>query len=105
MLLGQIVLGLASVLSAVFSLATFLVFVRVLFSWFRPNPAAGFLRTLVQGVYTVTDPPLDWLRRTLPFLVIDRFDLTPIAAIVGISLLRNVLVGSLTTYGFSLLAG
>lgn len=103
MVLGQLVLGLASIFGAVFSVATLVLFARVLFSWLRPNPPAGFIRTVVQGVYDVTDPVLDWLRVTFPFLQVGAFDLTPLVAFFGLSLLRNVVVGGLVAWGNGLL--
>lgn len=102
MVLGQLVLALASVLSLAISLATAVLFARILFSWFRPNPANDILRTLVRGVYQVTDPVLDWLRVTFPFLMVGAFDLSPIVAFVGLGLFRSVVVGSLVEWGYTL---
>lgn len=100
-MLGQVLLGLASLVSLAISLACAVLIARVLFSWFRPNPSAGFLRTLVDAVYDVTEPPLAWLRRTLPFLVLDRLDLTPLAAFFGLALLRSIAVGGLTSWALA----
>jgi len=101
-LLAQVVFTVASVLSAAISLATVILFARILFSWFRPNPPHGFLRSVVQAVYDVTDPVLDWLRVTFPFLVISGFDLSPLVAFFGLSLTRTIVVGGLTQWAYTL---
>jgi len=100
--LGSVLLVVASALSLAISLATTILIVRVVLSWFRPNPSAGFLRSLVEAVYAVTDPPLAWMRARFPFLVLDRIDLTPLVAFLGLSLLRSVLVGGLTSWALTL---
>ncbi|MEM6928824.1 MAG: YggT family protein [Myxococcota bacterium] len=101
-MLAQILLTTASFVSAIASLATFILFARILFSWLNPNPQVDFLRTIVRGVYRLTDPVLDWLRTNLSFLVVNGFDFTPIVAFFGISLIRNVAVSGLTQWAMAL---
>lgn len=68
-----------------------IIIVRVLISWFQPNPYSS----IVQFISRITDPFLDAIRNTCPFLVIGGFDLSPIAAIFLLDITRRVLLGML----------
>ncbi len=69
-----------------------IIIVRVLISWFHPNPYSS----IVQLICRVTDPFLDAIRNACPFLVVGGLDLTPIAAIFLLDITRRVLVGVLS---------
>ncbi|HHO53264.1 MAG TPA: YggT family protein [Deltaproteobacteria bacterium] len=101
--LGNFLVALGGVVHTTLSLASLVLIARVLFSWFRPNPPAGLLRTLVSAVYRLTDPVLDRTREWLPFLQIGGLDLSPIAVFVAISFLDRFLTGSLTQLGYGML--
>lgn len=62
---------------------------RVLFSWIRPDPYSPFVRIIVQ----VTDPILQPLRRVIPPL--GMLDITPLVALIGLSIIQQVVVGLL----------
>ena len=68
---------------------------RILLSWVNPSPPPGIVRSLVNGVYQLTDPVLDRARQWLPFLVVGGLDLTPIAVFFGIQFADTFLTGSL----------
>jgi YggT family protein len=65
------------------------ILVRVLFSWVNPDP----YNSLVRLVYQVTEPILAPLRRIIP--PIGGLDLSPMVALVLISLVREILVAVL----------
>ena len=67
------------------------LFAAVIISWFAPrsrHPVVRFLRAIVA-------PVLSRVRRALPFLVQQGFDLTPIAVFFAIHFLRRFLVPTL----------
>ena len=68
-----------------------IVFVRVAMSWFNPDP----YNPIVQFLRSITDPPIEALRRILPrFLWSTGLDFTPLILIlllqVVISFLNNI---------------
>jgi len=65
------------------------ILVRVLFSWVNPDP----YNSLVRLVYQVTEPILAPLRRIIPPL--GGLDLSPMVALVLISLVREILIALL----------
>lgn len=64
----------------------FIVIARALVSWVNPDP----YNPIVRFLYSATEPVLAKLRRYLP-LQFGGFDLTPIALLIGLSVLQQVL--------------
>ncbi len=63
-----------------------LLFFRVLLSWFSPDPRNNFYILL----YYSTESYLGFFRRLIPS--VGMFDLSPIAALVSIYVIRNILI-------------
>jgi YggT family protein len=82
-----------SLLASAAGLYSLLIFIRIIIAWFG-NSVSG---KPVELLTRVTDPYLDWWRRTLN-LRLGALDLSPIAAIVGLSLVQNILT-NLSRYG------
>jgi YggT family protein len=82
-----------SLLAAAAGLYSLLIFIRIIISWFGNSVEGKPVNLLTR----VTDPYLDWWRRTLN-LRLGAFDLSPIAAIAGLSLVQNILT-NLSRFG------
>ena len=67
---------------------TFLVYARVILSWFPANPNGAFGQ-ISRIIYQVTDPVLLPVRRALP--LVGPLDLSPIVVVIGLSILQNVI--------------
>lgn len=72
-------IGLVGLVARLF---TFIVIIRCVMSFVRPNPHNPFVRI----IYRVTDPLMDAIRRAFPFLVVGGIDLTPIVIIFLVQL-------------------
>jgi YggT family protein len=75
----------------VISVYQLLVIVRCFFSWFQiypNNPITIF-------IYEITDPPMDALRRSLPFLSGGGMDFSPIVLLFGLQVVQNIIRGLL----------
>ena len=66
----------------------FLIFLRVILSWFRPNP----LNPIVRFVYGVTQPIFNVVYRFFPSLKKSPLDISPIIAYFGIVFIRYVVI-------------
>ncbi|MBF0095758.1 MAG: YggT family protein [Magnetococcales bacterium] len=66
---------------------TWMILIRVLLSWVNPDP----YNPIVQFLIRATDPVLEPLRRLLPS--VGGLDLSPIVALLGISLLQRLVAG------------
>lgn len=84
----------ANYVSAVFLVYFILIFIRILLSWIPRMPYYPWLRTTVDFVHQVVDPYLNIFRRFLPPLGVGGmgFDLSPILAIVVLSIVWRVVV-------------
>lgn len=67
---------------------TFLVYARVILSWFPANPNGAFGQ-ISRIVYQITDPVLLPVRRALP--LVGPLDLSPIVVVIGLQILNSVI--------------
>jgi YggT family protein len=79
--------ALSQVINLVFQIYIFIVIARALVSWVNPDP----YNPIVRFLYTATEPVLARLRRVLP-LQFGGFDLTPIALLVLLSVVEQLLL-------------
>ena len=70
----------------------FAILLRVLFSWIRPDP----YNPIVRFVRRVTDPILVPLQRVIP--PIGGLDISPIVALILLSILESIIVGLLRSF-------
>jgi YggT family protein len=81
-----IVSAVFQVLQAILSIYFWIVIARALISWVNPDP----YNPIVRFLHNATDPVLDRMRRILP-LQFGAMDFTPIALLILIGVLQNVL--------------
>jgi YggT family protein len=79
-----------SLICLLLRLFTFVLFGRMLLSWF-PMPPDGVLATLDRALFTVTEPVLGPVRSLIPPVRTGAmaFDLSPIIVFVGIILISG----------------
>ena len=70
---------------------TILIFVRSILSWFIQDPDHPMMKILID----LTEPILRPIRRMMPQTA--GFDLTPLAAIIGLQVLQRIIFSLLTT--------
>ena len=99
---SNLLLALAPLVHGLFQLAWFLLIARIVFSWVRPNPGPGLVRSVVSGVYRVTDPVLYRVREALPFLQVGGLDLSPMALLVAMSFADRFITSTLVDVGLGL---
>lgn len=89
----------ADYLSILITIYSFLIFIRILLSWFSSMPYNQTLRSLIQFVHDVTEPYLSIFRRLIPPIGGPAFalDLSPIVALLVLQLggrfLINLIIG------------
>ena len=70
------------------------IIASILFSWFPGYPSSGFMQAVYDAVKAVTNPILWPIRSRVPMLQFGGFgiDLSPIIAILGLSIARTLLL-------------
>ena len=94
-ILSNFITAVAKVLGVVLNLYMYLIFIRVVVSWFSPDPYNPIYQFLIR----ITEPVLGYIRRFLPMRA-GMFDLSPIVALLAIIFLQTFLVQSL--YGIAM---
>ena len=92
-LLGNILIGIGTILDSVIFFLLILYFLRFIISWVNPDPMNMF----VQLITGATDPLLFWMRRWVR--PIGMFDMAFFVVVLGLLFLRVALVQSIIDYG------
>ncbi|MFZ9706403.1 MAG: YggT family protein [Ilumatobacteraceae bacterium] len=77
-------------ISGLIGLYTFVIFVRIILSWFPINPS-GPLGQVTRLLFQVTEPVLGPARRIIPS--IGPIDISPIIVVVALGFVQNFLAG------------
>lgn len=94
--LSNLVSALAQLLSAFFTIYTWVLIIRVLITWVSPDP----FNPVVQFLMKATDPVLEPLRRVIPS--IGPFDISPVVALLILQALQHFLIRTLMDLSFRL---
>jgi len=85
----------------VIDLYVWIVVIGVILSWLTAfkvvNTANRFVYLVGDFIYKITEPALGRIRKVLP--VMGGFDLSPIALILGLMLLQDVLINIMVKFG------
>ena len=92
-LIGNILIGLGTLLSSLISFFIFLFIAKAVLSWVSPDP----YNPIVQFINNCTEPILRYVRRVIPPL--GMFDISIIIAILILIFVQSVLGQSLIDYG------
>lgn len=77
--------AIAYIIGRVCDLYSIIVLAAVILSWVRIDPSNPIVRLVRQ----VTEPPMQFIRKVVPFVVIGGLDLSPIVLLLGLRLLAQ----------------
>jgi YggT family protein len=77
-----------SLLCQALGIFLFLIYIRVILSWFPANPQGPFGQ-VSRIVHQLTDPVMNPVRRALP--LVGPLDLSPIVVVIGLSILQRAI--------------
>ena len=78
-----------SIIHIAFEILTYIIFIRVILSWFPHNP----YQPLIKLIYQISNPILNPIRNFVS--PIGGIDISPIIAIFIIQLIKNIILKSL----------
>jgi YggT family protein len=90
-ILANLLSTIAQILSIVLNVMMWVIIIRALISWVNPDPS----NTIVQVLYSVTEPVLEPVRRMLPFTLKFGLDISPLIVILVLFFLKSFLVQTL----------
>lgn len=86
--MSALIYAIVQTLHTVMNLYIWIVIISALLSFVRPDPH----NPIVQILYRLTEPALDFIRRKMPFVVFSGVDLSPLVIILGLQLLDNFMM-------------
>lgn len=105
-LIGRILLTIATLLHTVLYFYGLIVLAAIIVSWLRPNPYSPGVGTLLRIIRTLTEPVFQQVRRRLPAaLMRTDLDFSPMIVGLAIMLIEMLVVGSLYDIGHRLRLG
>lgn len=87
---GNFLGAIAKILNITLTLYMWIIIIRALLSWVRPDPH----NPIVQLLYRITEPVLNPIRKKMPYL--GGIDFSPLVVILIIIFLQSFVVDSLT---------
>lgn len=88
--LGNFISAIAHVLDVVLTIYMWLIIISALISWVNPDP----YNPVVRFLYSVTEPVLGFVRRSLPLPQVG-IDFSPLIVLLVIVFLQNFLIRTL----------
>ncbi len=82
-------MNIVGLINLLFTLMIFAIFGRVIMSWVSPRGGDPLSNLLIQ----ITEPILQPIRRVIPSM--GMFDLTPMVALILLTIIQRVLIGAL----------
>jgi len=73
---------------SIISLYIWIIIIASLLSFVRPDP----YNPIVQALYRLTEPVMEFVRKKMPFVVFSGIDLSPLVVIMGLQLLDNFMM-------------
>ncbi len=84
-----------------FTVLNWLIIIRVIISWVRPNSIDPRWRKMLTFIYKVTEPILGPIRRLLPTGGLG-IDFSPLIALFALMIIRNFILSLLSSLMFGL---
>ena len=86
--MSALIYAIVQTIHTVINLYIWIVIIAALLSFVRPDP----YNPIVQVLYRLTEPVLNFIRRKMPFVVLSGIDLSPLVVILGLQLIDNFMM-------------
>ncbi|HFC03405.1 MAG TPA: YggT family protein [Nitratifractor salsuginis] len=85
--MSALIYALVQVIHTVINLYIWMIIIAAVLSFVQPNPSNPTVRSLILGLYRLTEPAFAWVRRKMPFVVVGGIDLSPIVILLALQFL------------------
>lgn len=99
-ILGNLLLAVASILNMLLDVYTWVVIIAALISWVSPDP----YNPIVRFLHSVTEPVFRRIRRIIGYRL-GPIDISPIIVILGIIFMQKFFIASLVEIGHKIKGG
>ena len=85
--MSALIYALVQVIHTVINLYIWMIIIAAVLSFVQPNPSNPTVRSLILGLYRLTEPAFAWVRRKMPFVVVGGIDLSPVVILLALQFL------------------
>ena len=90
--MSALIYALVQTLHTVINLYIWTIIISAILSFVQPNPSNPTVRSIILGLYRLTEPTFAWVRRKMPFVVMGGIDLSPIVILLALQFLDTFLI-------------
>ncbi len=90
--MSALIYALVQTLHTVINLYIWMIIIAAVLSFVQPNPSNPTIRSIIVGLYRLTEPAFAWVRRKMPFVVMGGIDLSPIVILLALQFLDTFLI-------------
>jgi YggT family protein len=86
--MSALIYAIVQLIHTVLNLYIWIVIIAALLSFVRPDP----YNPIVQVLYRLTEPVMNFIRQKMPFVVLSGIDLSPLVVILTLQLIDNFMM-------------
>lgn len=86
--MSALIYAIVQLIHTVLNLYIWIVIIAALLSFVRPDP----YNPIVQVLYRLTEPVMNFIRQKMPFVVLSGIDLSPLVVILALQLIDNFMM-------------
>jgi len=90
--MSALIYALVQLVHTLINLYIWLIIIAAVMSFVRPNPSHPAVRSILEGIYRLTEPAFAWVRAKMPFVVSGGMDFSPIVILLGLQFLDTFLL-------------
>ena len=91
--MSAIAFAIGNLLHTLINISIWVIIIYTIVIMVQPNPSNPTIRQILFGIYRFIEPIFAWIRKKMPFLIINGIDLSPLVLILGLDFLDNLIIG------------
>ncbi len=90
--MSALIFAIVQLIHTVINIYIWIIIVSALLSFVQPNPSNPTVRSIIIGIYRLTEPAFAWVRQKMPIVVLDGIDLSPIVILLALQFIDTFLI-------------
>ena len=89
--MSALIYAIVQLLHTVINIYIWIIIISALLSFVRPDP----YNPVVRAIYSLTEPVFEWVRRTMPFVMLSGIDLSPLVVLLALQFVDTLMIRAL----------
>jgi len=90
--MSALIYALVQLIHTVINLYIWIIIIAALLSFVQPNPSNPTVRSIIIGIYRLSEPTFEWVRHKMPFVMVGGLDLSPLVILLALQFLDTFLL-------------